>query len=214
MTRTANCLTMVSMPASMLPTASSRRPSLPIPLYLIFPHFLPIFLPGYITRVEFTGGVNYTDGPAPYYFKQLGGKVHRLAFCTEMRRERVPMDTLVDISYDRIVDGVMQSCALPSPAATAATASSGGLRRRRALLGDIITTPTQVRILVYITSFCNFSQPPSFTPEVRNAGARDPNPGPHKKGRALNPSPNSVLQKHIDSVLQKHAYLIPLQRNR
>lgn len=42
----------------------------------------------------------------------------------------------------------------------------GKHRLRRVLEGDVLTTPTKPRILVYIITFCGFNSPPATTQQV------------------------------------------------
>ncbi len=128
---------------------------------------------GAISRLELTDdGSNNPEAANYYYFNELGGKIYRLTFCAAVPEELVPMGQLMDVSYDRIANGVMQSCAVPSRVPEAAQAAvdeeaADEAPRRRVLLGETITTPAQVRILVYIASFCGYGQPAVVTPRVR-----------------------------------------------
>ncbi|EFJ52017.1 hypothetical protein VOLCADRAFT_87124 [Volvox carteri f. nagariensis] len=101
-----------------------------------------------------------------YYLnhEQSPRAVYRLVFCANVSRKDIPMGSLVTVSYDKILDGVMYSCTVPSEPMAAGLQSSS--RGRLLLLGEAITTPTAPRILVYTASFCGHDKQASITQEL------------------------------------------------
>ncbi|EFJ52960.1 hypothetical protein VOLCADRAFT_86484 [Volvox carteri f. nagariensis] len=82
-----------------------------------------------------------------YYLKQQPDDdvIYRVVFCADISPYQVPTGTY--------------------PVTESEEPNSSG-SRRRGLLGESITTPTEPRILVYIASFCGFSVPNTLTPQV------------------------------------------------
>ncbi|GIL76980.1 hypothetical protein Vretifemale_6523, partial [Volvox reticuliferus] len=114
---------------------------------------------GTISSLEFTGAQDLDN---IYYFNdEDGGKIYRLVFCSTggVPKDVIPIDIPVTVRFDKIVDGVMYSCSRPM------TAEAQGLRHRRVLLGESITTPLEPRVLIYITTFCGYNKPAAATVE-------------------------------------------------
>lgn len=103
------------------------------------------------------------------------GKVYQVAFCEDVSLDDVPLGPTVTVTYEDIVDGVMNSCSTPTLIGMAMLnerldyeeeEEGGRHRHRRMLEGDLLTTPAEPRILVYIITLCGFSSPPATTPQV------------------------------------------------
>ncbi|GLI65342.1 hypothetical protein VaNZ11_008891 [Volvox africanus] len=114
--------------------------------------------PGSATGTLMSLLMSRVTGPdaARHYLTVGQGKMFRLEFCPNITGpEELAPNTIVTIDYSNITNGVMFSCRLPRQPGTA----------RRALFGDIINPPIQPTFLVYIVSFCGFSEPAIATPQ-------------------------------------------------
>ncbi|GIL84207.1 hypothetical protein Vretifemale_12896, partial [Volvox reticuliferus] len=114
-------------------------------------------LTGTIMSLELPGSGGLTEQTSYYLTTtqhDAGDIIYRLAFCDGVLPEDIPMSAPVTVVYDEIIDGVVHSCTPPRES------DDGQRQRRRALLGETITVPLEPRILVYITSFCGFPEPP------------------------------------------------------
>ncbi|GIL56745.1 hypothetical protein Vafri_12033, partial [Volvox africanus] len=116
------------------------------------------FSTGTISSLEFTGA---QDLDRIYYLNEDGGMIYRLVFCAGVPQYVIVIGIPVTVRYDRIEDGLMYSCSVPMMAED----QQGPQHRRRALLGESITTPLEPRVLIYITTFCGYNQPAAVTAE-------------------------------------------------
>ncbi|GIL96148.1 hypothetical protein Vretimale_2030 [Volvox reticuliferus] len=88
---------------------------------------------------------------------------HQLVFCDALSSQAIPVGTPATVVYDKIIDGVMYSCSVPTEKVEQATSSISS--RQRELLGQFITTPLQPRILFYIVRMCGYEMPAAATVE-------------------------------------------------
>lgn len=116
--------------------------------------------PGTITWLQ----LNTAEGMAPTYYlrEHLEGKVFRLIFCGNVNLDDLPLETLLKVTYNKIVGGVIFSCSRPGVSAD----SSRLFRLRRKLLSVSPITPTAPRVLLFITTFCGIDLPAAVTLEV------------------------------------------------
>ncbi|GIL56747.1 hypothetical protein Vafri_12019 [Volvox africanus] len=111
-----------------------------------------------ISSLEFTGA---QDLDRIYYLNEDGGMIYRLVFCAGVPQYVIVIGIPVTVRYDRIEDGLMYSCSVPMMAED----QQGPQHRRRALLGESITTPLEPRVLIYITTFCGYNEIAAATAE-------------------------------------------------
>ncbi|EFJ43693.1 hypothetical protein VOLCADRAFT_96079 [Volvox carteri f. nagariensis] len=96
-----------------------------------------------------------------FYLTVGEGRMFRLEFCANVTvHDEVAPNSIVRVDYVNITNGNMLSCRLPQPVD----------RQRRSLFGDTIDTPTRPTFLIYIVSFCGFSEPPAASPQLKGTG--------------------------------------------
>ncbi|GIL67428.1 hypothetical protein Vafri_20814 [Volvox africanus] len=116
-------------------------------------------LQGTITSLEL-----YDSRPT-YYLDVYGAsgaaKIFHLEFCESVHSSSVLLGILVNVPYDKIENGVVHSCSVPTEPAQDSQPS----RPRRLLLGESITSPLEPRILIYVPTLCGYNKPPAVSKE-------------------------------------------------
>ena len=95
-----------------------------------------------------------------YYLTVQGDVMYRLAFCDDVNTDdlaSILVNSVATVSYTNISEGVMYSCEAPRLHE----------RNRRLLFGETMTGPSKPTYLVYITTNCDYPQPPATTQQVR-----------------------------------------------
>ncbi|GIM12502.1 hypothetical protein Vretimale_15801, partial [Volvox reticuliferus] len=107
-----------------------------------------------------------TSEPPIYYLNHYGSsgpdKIYRLEFCDDVPTSAILLGILVNVPYEKIIDGVVHSCSVPTQPDQE---SQQNRRRQRLLLGTDISTPLEPRILVYVATFCGYNSPMAATEE-------------------------------------------------
>lgn len=113
--------------------------------------------------------VHASERPS-FFLKTLdGGKMYHVAFCEAIPLHAIPVGPIVIVAYDNSQEGILYSCTAPTISSTTREveeAEGSKRRHRRVLQGNIMMTPTEPRILIYIVTMCGFNSPPAASLQV------------------------------------------------